>query len=129
MRWRALCFHVCGSPSHPVALARLRWLYCAGSVILALCVEPGALGYIVLTLLRWLFCADSIPFGSFGLHERRHLSLELQPLLQTLAGIPTGQGEGGEAAAMMFTRKMEEVMTFTDCVVPVLFWFFFPFLV
>ncbi|CAM9845413.1 unnamed protein product, partial [Laminaria digitata] len=46
---------------------------------------------------------------SFGLHERRHLSLELQPLMQTLAGIPTGQGEGDEAAAMAFTRKMEEV--------------------
>eukprot|EP00904_Undaria_pinnatifida_P008473 jgi/Undpi1/4756/HiC_scaffold_18.g08109.m1 len=46
---------------------------------------------------------------TFGVHERRHLSLELQPLLQTLAGIPAGAEEGDEAAAMAFTRKMEEV--------------------
>lgn len=99
-------------PPPPVALARLRGLYCAGSMLLALCAEHIAVRSIVLTVLRWLCRDDSIPCGSFGLHERRHLSLELQPLLQTLEGIPTGQGEGGEAAAMMFTRRMEEVMIF-----------------
>lgn len=49
-------------------------------------------------------------YGSFGAHERRYLSVELKPLLETLGGVAADLG-GGSATAMAFTRRMEEVQT------------------
>lgn len=48
-------------------------------------------------------------FLSFGAHERSFLSLELQPLLETLGGVTSSVERGGTAPAMTFTRRMEEV--------------------
>ncbi|CAN0343000.1 unnamed protein product, partial [Ectocarpus fasciculatus] len=46
---------------------------------------------------------------SFGSHERSFLSLELQPLLETLGGVTGAVERGGTAPAMAFTRRMEEI--------------------
>ncbi|CAM9472002.1 unnamed protein product [Ectocarpus sp. 4 AP-2014] len=46
---------------------------------------------------------------SFGAHERIFLSLELQPLLETLGGVTSAVERGGTAPAMTFTRRMEEI--------------------
>ncbi|CAM9293267.1 unnamed protein product [Scytosiphon promiscuus] len=45
----------------------------------------------------------------FGEHERRHLSSELSPLLETLASAASEEGGRGQASAMSFTRRMEEI--------------------
>lgn len=46
---------------------------------------------------------------SFGEHERRFLSSELSPLLESLASAASVEGGSGQASAMSFTRTMEEV--------------------
>ncbi len=56
---------------------------------------------------------------SFGEHERRYLSMELEPFLETLGGdIAPAADQGGRdpASAMAFTKRMEEVQTFLLCV-------------
>lgn len=62
----------------------------------------GNLRYDVEYLLMYCPVSDS-----FGAHERRYLSGELQPLLETLGeSVPQGRGQ---RAGMLFTRRLEEV--------------------